>query len=104
MEERFKDFPDLLTPDSRSRYREVGPGSLEAFYRVISAIACRVAQLPRSRIIQSLSRALVGPAVCLRRDKPALSAEYVISRGRSPAPFSSARGAPATSDDHQPFG
>jgi hypothetical protein len=38
MEERFKDFPALLDPDTRSRFLEVGPGSLEAFYRVISAI------------------------------------------------------------------
>jgi hypothetical protein len=38
MEERFKEFEDLLVPDSRSRYREVGPGSLEGFYRLMAGI------------------------------------------------------------------
>lgn len=38
MEERFKTFEELLVPDSRSRYREVGPGSLEGFHRVMTEI------------------------------------------------------------------
>lgn len=38
MEERFKEFDELLVPDSRSRYREVGPGSLEGFHRVMAEI------------------------------------------------------------------
>lgn len=37
MGERFKECEDLLVPDSRSRYREVGPGSLEV-YRVMAGI------------------------------------------------------------------
>ncbi|HEX2219343.1 MAG TPA: hypothetical protein VHG35_11115 [Gemmatimonadales bacterium] len=38
MEERFKEFDELLTPDSRSRYREVGPASLEGFYRIMAEL------------------------------------------------------------------
>jgi hypothetical protein len=38
MEERFKQFDELLAPDVRSRLREVGPASLEGFYRVIAEI------------------------------------------------------------------
>jgi hypothetical protein len=41
--EHFKIFEELLTPDSRSQYRELGPGSLEGFHRVMADINLNIA-------------------------------------------------------------